>query len=381
MIYRAYRAASSALEILPGPWRRKAPLVSVAGEHVSGVIHGASAGEVKAANALRKTLLRRNREQRWLVSTGTAAGLSSGADFLLPRDLPRRTARVFESTGMESLLLVEAELWPNLLAEAARRRVPVGVVGARVSDASYRRMSMVPGATRDLIHGVRAFAAASRVDADRLLSLGASPSRVEVCGWLKWPEARKNLSQAALFEAVSVSADRPLLVLGSVYPGEPTALSRLLKGSGLALGSAHWLLVPRHERHGGALQREAASLGPKDAFDVESRFGVLRCWYGHADAAFVGGGLSGRGCHDLLEVLAEGLRPMCFARAGDPAGVASVLAEQGLAVVLDGGTPQPPSAIADQALADASGAYQALKAYRDGRNDTVSFLGAQGVLS
>jgi 3-deoxy-D-manno-octulosonic-acid transferase len=378
MIYPAYRAVSSALEILSGPSR--SPEIP-GDEPVSGIIHGASAGEVKAASALKRTLLGRDPKCRWLVSTGTVAGLSSGADFRLPRDLPRRTANVFDSTGAKSLLLVEAELWPNLLAEAARRGVPVGVAGARISDASYRRLRMFPSATRLLIKGVRAFAAASRNDADRLLSLGAPSSRVEVCGWLKWPEGRDDLPREELFGAFHVAESRPLLVLGSVYPGEPTALARLLKGSALACASAHWLLVPRHGRHGEELQREVALLGPKDAFSVESRFGVLRCWYQHADAAFVGGGLSGRGCHDLLEALAEGLRPMCFQGAGDPGGVATVLAEQGLAILLDDGIPQRASRIAEQALLPTQGAYEELKTRRDGRSDTARFLCSQGVLS
>ncbi len=380
MLFPAYRALSTALEFVPGPWRGPEPLAI--GPETSGVIHGASAGEIKAARALRHSLSQEEPEQHWLISTGTSSGLANGADLRLPRDLPRRTARLFEATRMKSLLLIEAEFWPNLLAEAAIRGVSVGVAGARVSAVSHSRMSRLPGTVSHLLSGVKAFAAASNEDAERLCSLGAPANRVAVCGWLKWPESLPATSLEALLVGLEAgpTGDRPLLVLGSVYPGEATALSTLLRDGPLAAGQAHWLLVARHARHGASLRREAASLCAPGTFSVDTRFGVLRSWYAHADATYVGGGLHGRGCHDLLEPVAAGQQPLCHTRAGDPGCVAATLAERELALCLDdlGQRKLPEATSARFRVAD--GAYDELKADADGRRRTIDFLRNHGVL-
>ncbi len=382
MLYPAYHMLSTALEIIPGSWRGAEPLVVES--DISGVIHGASAGEIKAAGALRQSLRQEQPGKRWLISTGTSSGLAGGADFRLPRDLPRRTARLFAATRMRSLLLIEAEFWPNLLAEAAVRGVSVGVAGARMSAVSHSRMSRLRGTVSHLLSGVKAFAAASNEDASRLCSLGVPANRVAVCGWLKWPESLPHTSLETLqvgLEAGSIAADRPLLVLGSVYPGEPSALSSLLRDSPLAAGRAHWLMVARHARHGASLRREAASLCLPGTFSVDTRFGVLRSWYAHADAAYVGGGLYGRGCHDLLEPIAAGLRPLCHARAGDPGSVAATLADRELALRLDDLNYSRARQTTLQQFRVPVGAYDKLKADTDGRQRTIAFFRSQGVLS
>jgi 3-deoxy-D-manno-octulosonic-acid transferase len=283
---------------------------------------------------------------------------------------------------MRSLVLIEAEFWPNLLAEASSRGVSVGVAGARVSASSHARMSKLPGTVSRLLSGVKAFAAASSTDASRLCALGVPASRIAVCGWLKWPEASSVTSMETLCVGLQTQAlpGRPLLVLGSVHPGEATELAPLLRGTPLAAGRAHWLLVARHDRHGAALRREATSLCPPETFNVDTRFGVLRSWYAHADAAYVGGGLFGRGCHDLLEPLAAGLRPLCHTRTGDPGSVAAALMERGLAVGIDLRWGSLPKASLHE-FRVAAGAYDRLKADADGRGRTIDFFRSEGVLS
>ena len=382
MLYPAYRALSTALEVIPGSWRGAEP--PVLDSEIGGVIHGASAGETKAACALRRILNQDRPGQRWLISTGTVTGLESGADFRLPRDLPGRTARVFSATKMRSLLLIEAEFWPNLLTEAATRGVAVGVAGARMSPVSHSRMQRLPASTSKLLSSIGAFAAASDSDASRLHSLGVPAEKVAVCGWLKWPvpAPRVPLEELSVFHQSPPRLGRPLLVLGSVYPGEVTALASALRDSPFSAGKAYWQLVPRHARHGASLRREAASLCPPETFSVDARFGVLRAWYAHADAAYVGGGLFGRGCHDLLEPVAMGLRPLCHLRTGDPGSVAATLLERDLAVCLEE-TPQSAEvgATAGHSYRIPEGAFEELKGDMDGRQKTMEFFQSRGVLS
>jgi 3-deoxy-D-manno-octulosonic-acid transferase len=376
MMYSAYRAATSAVEWLPGPWQ-PAPRPQGAAD---GVIHGASAGEVKAALALLEPLQKRRPEQRWVVSSGTAAGITAGAQFRLPRDLPARTCQLFDSLQLRSLLLVEAELWPNLLAEAARRDVPVAVVSARVSEPSAARMRRLGAAAQRLLQGISVFIAASPGDADRLLALGVPQQRIEVGGWLKWPATHDpNLAPSTTVVDLAFARARPLLVLGSVHPGEASLLARRLAGSPLAPGRSNWLLVARHEGSAARLAREARQLCPEGSFFVDSRMGVLRSWYSHADAAFVGGGGRGRGCHDLLEPVAAGLRPLCFLRRGDPGGVGEVLGRLGLALCLD--EQRRATEIAALATERVPGAWAQLRRDHDGRERSLDVLEARGLLT
>ncbi len=384
MLYPAYRALSNAIELIPGPWRDNSLGIPPLGSGVvHGVIHGASAGEVVAARALRSALREQGRSGPWAVSTGTTAGIRCGADFLLPRDLPRQTAGLFDRSGLESLILIESELWPNLLFEAERREVPVGVAGARVSAPSYQRMSLLPKTVLRLLQTVQAFAAASETDACRLRSLGVPPERIKVCGWLKWPERGQMLRREDLVVGLDQppASEQALFVLGSVYPGEPTAIARALQGGALEPGRAHWLLVARHRRHRTALLKEARALCPPGSFTLDDRFGVLNSWYGQADAAFVGGGLSGRGCHNLLEALAAGLRPLCFAATEEPESVARVLAQSDFALPLDEPNPRSSAQLTALACSRALGGYESLKRTHDGRGRSVRFLSAQGVVT
>ena len=376
MMYQAYRAATSALELFPGPWQ---PEPRPAGL-VDGVIHGASAGEVKAARALLIPLQLRRPGQSWAISSGTPAGMRSGADFRLPRDLPNGTASFFADLQLRSLLLVEAELWPNLITAAARRQVPVAVVSARVSPRTESRMRRLGREARRILDMISAFSAASESDASRLRALGVPAGRIEVGGWLKWPTPQPSAEDCVGDEQEArFDRPRPLLVLGSVHPGEAKALAQRLAGSELEPGRANWLLVARHARSDAQLRREAARLCPTGSYSIDCRMGVLRSWYQRADASFVGGGLKGRGCHDLLEPLAAGLRPMCFLRSGDPGRVGGVLGPLGLALTLDDEQPAVP--IAARAMEAVPGAYAQLRRDYDGRRRTLDFLEAKGILS
>ncbi|MEE2830033.1 MAG: glycosyltransferase N-terminal domain-containing protein [Myxococcota bacterium] len=367
MITSAYRGLAQALGSLPLNWSPQPQARS----SVDLVVHGASAGEVRAASAWTESLQSERPDLRVLITSSTPAGIACGASARLPRDIPMAVDRFFDRTETEGLVLTEADLWPNLLAQAQQRGIPVGVAGARVSPLSARRYRLAPRATREVLVSIAAFAAASAGDAERLCDLGAPADRVEVTGWLKWP--RKPALGAALTEP---EGDGPLLVLGSVHPGEVKLLARRLEGTPLGPGAARWVAVARHARSGSALGREGDRLLPRGSYAVDSRFGVLDAWYARADAIFVGGGARGRGVHDLLAPLQAGRRPLCFLRRGDPADVGRTLASEGLALPLDG----EPALQAEAALEDVTPLWAGVRARHDGRARTTRYLSRAGVL-
>ena len=361
----AYRGVARSLGVLSPP--------SASAPRADLLLHGASAGEVKAARALLPPLRQRLPACSVLLTTSTARGLAAGAQLRRPLDAPQATARFLDDVRPRALVLVEGELWPTLLRLAAERGLPASVVGARMSPRSAQLWARAPRLAATLLERVTAFAASSGDDAERLVRLGAPRDAVAACGWLKWPEA---VAAAGLEARRAELAERlpgaePLLVLGSVHPGEVTAFARALRGGALDPARSRWVIVARHPGAAPRLRRESA--GFPRAW-VEERFGVLRSWFGVADAAAVGGGARGRGSHDLLEPLQAGLRPLFFAGRGDPGGAGSSLQALGCATRLDG-----PNGVADP-LAGPPLTWDDLKARFDGRAAALDFLQQRGAL-
>jgi 3-deoxy-D-manno-octulosonic-acid transferase len=366
MIELIYRAVGRTVEVLPWLHEPSAPPAEC-----DVLVHAASAGEVKAAIALRDAA----GGTRWIISTGTRAGELAGADRRTPRDVPRATGRLLDQARPRLLVLVEAELWPTLLAEAERRSIPVAVVSARVSPRAFVGWRRVPKSLRSRLLGRVAFwGAASDADACRLRALGIAPGRIETTGLLKWPGSAPHLERrerTAEVDGFFPDRSGPLFVLGSVHPGEVAGAARLLRGTKLDPARARWLAVPRHTGVAGRFAKEIRACGAA----LDDRFGVLRSWYGVADACLVGGGLAGRGVHDLLEPIAVDRRPLFFAERGDPAGLGDRLEAMGAAVRMIGAEVDPTLA-----LSRAPGAYSQALADLDGRAGTLHELEVRGLL-
>lgn len=361
VVHAWQRGTALADRLLPTGWLRPEP----APDRPADVwVHAASAGEVRAAAAVRA----RAGEGSWLVTTQTAAGLASGADARAPRDTPAEVARAFDVLQPRAVLLVEAELWPNLLVEAARRGIPVGVVGARLSRRSAVRWARSGG--KELLASVAGFAAASDGDAERLLALGVSPERVAVTGWIKWPAAPQAPTAEDLALVEEIEGDGPLVVLGSVHPGEVGRAAVALAEGPLAPERARWLVVPRHARAEDAIAREARrALGAARRWTLDRRFGRLPALWSLADAAVVGGGTA-KGTHNLLEPLQGGLRPRYFDDL--PSDVGAALTDAGCAVPLSSlSYPETP-------LTAALPWDDVLERW-DGRRRALDFLAGQGL--
>lgn len=353
-----WSGVGQAASVLPRRWTAPRPTPN---GRADVLIHGASAGEVKAARAVEQELRRAAPSRQVLITTGTSAGMAAGADARLPRDVPARLAEMLDRVRPSALVLVEGELWPNLLALAARRGLPVGVVGARVSPVSAR----AHGLLRSPLFGIpTAWAVATSSDAERIVALGAPAARVRVTGWLKWPEPVVTADPERSRLIARHPGRGPLFVLGSVHPGEVAEAWRQLAGTDLNPARSRWVVVPRHVRRARRFQAEL----PPGAL-LDPRFGVLRGWYADADAALVGGGFAGKGTHDLLEPLQSGLPPLFFGPGDD---VARTLVSDGLALPITDGVERG-------ALTRVPQAWARLKADHDGRLAGLRFLASRGV--
>jgi len=347
------------------------------------LIHGASAGEVRGAEHWLESLRSCRPGLRILRTTGTETGIRAGAEARLPRDLPRAISTLFDQAEPEALILTEGELWPNLLQEAARRSIPVGVLGARISAKSERLWSLAGRSGRSVLRLVTAWAAASSDDQAALLRLGVDPSRVAHTGWIKWPAPGPSLGG----DKVPEERHRTL-VLGNVHPGEVKMLSECLRNGPLGPTDAHWTLVLRHGKAEAAVRREASAVLPPGSWSIEAEFGTLDRAYSRAHSVFVGGGGKGRGVHDLLAPLYYGHPPLCFLRRGDPGAVGRTLAARGLVLPLDdirsqmecSHSEEPRNRLANLALSPPPISWSDLQAEFDGRPAATAWFTLKGVL-
>jgi 3-deoxy-D-manno-octulosonic-acid transferase len=351
VIERAWRLLTAIVEPFAPAQRLPSPAEVVA--------HGASAGEVGAAIAL-ATVAQDGAD--WLITTGTEAGMRVGAARRLPRDLPRRTDRFLVAARPRALLLIEADLWPNLLAAAAARRIPVGVAGARMTARAFRRFRLVPRFARDLLGRVVGFACATSADAERLDALGAR--NVTVTGFLK--------AAGPAIARLGPPGDTVRVLFGSAHPGEVRSAAAALAGTRIDPRRSAWTVVPRHAGDAARLRRECDSVAPGIA--VDGRFGVLGALWGTCDVGIVGGGL-GRGVHDLFAPLRAGLRPMFLATGTIESGAPAELTGAGLAVPL--GRTDANEAVA-RALVAAPPWPELLRRY-DGRVAALRYLAGCGV--
>lgn len=288
-------------------------------------IHAVSVGEVLSASRLVKTLDAALPGYRIVVSTTTRTGQALASErfgaervFYCPLDLPWAVRAYVNALQPRLLVLVETEFWPNLLSACFRRRIPVAVVNARVSDRSWPRYRLLRSLWRTFLRRIDAVLAQSEIDAERLKVLGCEPQRVSVAGNLKFdvriaeeaPATRllKKLApglrlvvagstlegeEAALLEAWPrvLQADPQLaMIVAPRHPERFAAVAALVAGSGFP-----WLR--RSEWNG---QTEAAPLVPGQIILLDT-IGELASIFSLAAVAFVGGSLVPAGGHNLLE--------------------------------------------------------------------------------
>ncbi len=306
-------------------------------------IHAASLGEALAVGPLVRALSDAQPGARFHLTASTRGGRARLAELghphsLAPLDAPQAIARFMGAVRPRRLLLIETELWPHWLLRARAAGVPVAVVSARLSPRSvpsYLRLGREFGS---LVAGLGAVLCQSAADESRWRALGSPSERTAVVGNLKDDalpeadaEARGAPSQrrAGARAALALDPGRPLLVLGSVRPGEVRILARAWRLVPAEL-RARWQVVaaPRHPQAAAELRREAEAEGQplvgagapeRDAWRWDERLGVLSGYYAAADVAVVCGTFGPYGGHNPLEPAASGaaviVGPHCAAQA------------------------------------------------------------------
>jgi 3-deoxy-D-manno-octulosonic-acid transferase len=232
-------------------------------------LHAVSVGEVLAVSRLVSEIDFSFPAYRLFISTTTATGQALARErfgasrvFYCPLDLPWAVGSYLNALEPRLLILAESEFWPNLLNHCFRRRIPVAVVNARVSDRSWPRYQMMKLLWKPLLSRLSAVLAQTNVDAQRLTALGCTPHRVMVTGNLKFDVRAAEESDATILLR-KLAVNLRLVVAGSTLEGEEAVLldawPRLLEADPKLV----LVLAPRHpERFSAVAMRVARSPFP-----------------------------------------------------------------------------------------------------------------------
>ena len=292
-------------------------------------IHAVSVGETIAAEPLVKALSQTYPAAQILLTYMTPTG-ADRVDALfgdtifhcyLPYDLPTAVNRFLTRIKPNLLIIMETELWPNLIHQCKKRGVKIILANARLSEKSVAGYARFSGLTKPMLQSINAIAAQSTQDANRFLALGAPADKIFVTGSLKFNVEQDSKTQAndSFFNFMK-NSDRTVLIAASTREGEEVKVISAYKEVQRTIPNTLLLLVPRHpERFA-----EVGKLCEKNELTTICRssqrtadastqvilgdsMGEMFDYYSVADIAFVGGSLVDTGCQNVLEPAALAL--------------------------------------------------------------------------
>lgn len=293
-------------------------------------VHAVSVGELLAVAPLVERMLQEWPDKAVLITNTTPTGSEQTQKLFggrvehtwFPFDAPLVTGAFLRHWSPQLVVMVETEIWPNIMASAREQGIPVALVNARLSARSARGYARLGDFTRETLKGFSLIAAQSKSDDRRFRRIGADPDAMQVVGSIKFDidlAARRGQLEVIKSELGSDIKSRPLWAAASTHPGEEQLVIdayQALTQRGIA---TRLLLAPRHpnrtadiikllEKAGLSYQRRSEQLPVNVDTDVLiiDTLGELSAFLGLADAAFIGGSLVPRGGHNPIEAAAWG---------------------------------------------------------------------------
>ena len=317
-------------------------------------IHAVSLGETRAAAILLGRLREREPGLRVLLTHGTATGWAEGERLLragdrqawLPWDTPGAGRRFLAHFRPAAGVLMETEVWPNLVAACHARQVPLVLANARLSAKSLAQAQRLPRLSRPAYGALTAAWAQTEGDASRLRAAGA---RVEgVFGNLKF-DAAPDAAQLAQGRAWRDAVGQPVVMFASSREGEEAQFLDAVQALGDAAAGIRWLVVPRHPQRFDEVAALIAARGlrvsrrsqwhvpPADAqVWIGDSLGEMALYYGLADCALLGGSFEPLGGQNLIEAAACGCPVVMGPHTFNFAEAAELAQEAGAALRVGG---------------------------------------------
>ena len=293
-------------------------------------IHAVSVGETRAAEPLVRALAARYPDSDLLLTHMTATGRDAARQLYadmgsvrlvwLPYDYPSAVRRFLRCFKPRLGVIMETEIWFNLVRECARHEVPLLLANARLSQHSARSYQMVEPLIREALSRISRIGAQTDEDASRLISLGTPANRIEVTGNIKFdvviPAGATRLAKTWRQRY----GNRKVLLAASLREGEEELLLDALRSMGGLAENALMVMVPRHpqrfdevatileRRKIRFVRRSVDPVVPGDcAVVLGDSMGEMAVYYAACDCAFVGGSLLPYGGQNLVEACAAGV--------------------------------------------------------------------------
>ena len=311
-------------------WQERFAYQTIPSEWQDGLwVHAVSVGEVLAAVPLVKAIHQHYPELPVTITTMTPTGSARvKANFAesvyhcyVPYDLPTVVARFLRKARPRALMLLETELWPNILHQCNNKHIPVILANARLSERSYQGYAKFANVSRHMLSAITILAAHAKADADRFIKLGIPADRVTVTGSIKF-ELRVPASILEKAEVLRnmLGEDRPIWIGASTHEGEDEQLFAAQKQVLKTIPNALLIISPRHPERFADVYQLAVKSGFKTVRRSSNEpctadtqvficdtMGELLLFYAAIDVAFVGGSLVEHGGHNLLEPASLGV--------------------------------------------------------------------------
>lgn len=289
-------------------------------------MHAVSVGEVRAVIPLLQRLA--STHERIILTVTTPTGRKTAQTLLgsllsqkvdvcyLPYDFGVSVRQFLKSTRPKQAVVVETEVWPNLVKNTKRLGIPLTYINVRLSERSFQRYLKVHSFSQEIFNHIDVIAAQGKADANRLIKLGVDAKKIQITGSLKFDiNMPASLKESAQSVRDLLANQRTVWICGSTRDGEEAMLLKAYK----QLKSMHpdllLVLVPRHpERFEGvakAVESEGLKLVRRTDNPLEidadidvylgNTMGELGLLYAASDIAFVGGSLVPFGGQNILE--------------------------------------------------------------------------------
>ena len=308
------------------------------------LIHCVSVGELLSTRQLVEELLNANDSIMIILSTTTDTGMAralalypptAGAKVLAvryPLDFSFAVRRFINTIHPACIALVELETWPNFLALAGKRHIPVQIINGRMTERSFKRYRIIKPLMRSMLKRINLIGAQTPEIADRFARLGALPERIEVIPTMKYDSANftdQIPGASAMAEALGVLAEHRLFVAGSTGPGEQDIILRAFQALRETWPNLRLAIAPRKPEVIAEVVASIRQAGLEPILRTEKpdgstvlpiqsgqvivldTMGELKKLYSLAFAVFSGRSLVNLGGSDMIEVAALS-KPCCF---------------------------------------------------------------------
>jgi 3-deoxy-D-manno-octulosonic-acid transferase len=288
-------------------------------------MHASSIGEVRVLSILLNSLMKFNNDISVYITVMTETGLAlaqevsgtSGAVGYLPLDYGPAVTRFLHRIRPRVAVILETEIWPNLIMELHKLHIPLFLANGRLSGKTCRRYRFFKSGMRRIMSYYAAIMVQTDVDKDRFISIGAPEDRIEVVGSLKFDAPSEQISQdqkKSFLDSLPFKEHSRIFTAGSTRNGENEMVLGVFKNLLKDTPGLKLILAPRHlerlgeicrltERFGFGYRLYSETAAPPDDLDVVivDRMGILNGLYAISDVAFVGGTLVNVGGHNILE--------------------------------------------------------------------------------